>query len=972
MSRRGVIIFVAVLIAAQFFVNGATASTEHSTILTAERTSEKITIDGIMDEESWKGLRTLVIPVVDGKIGDIDVEMRALYDDEYIYMFIEWPDKTRSDRILWTYNGTSWLKPNETTEDIFSIYWNINDSVAGFNIAGCAIACHADRMRTNTPEERVDCWKWHAATNNPENYITDGYLDNELVLDDYLPSGELKTWHAHKMDWSPESYTESDSDEEGEVVNGVADESGNITAPKYYKIPAAGTDSGADYITKKDILTRQAKEFLYPDRFNDGEKIPPGFTLPYYISQRPGGSAGDIEGKGVYSNGTWHLELRRKLVTGYEDDVQFDTTRIYRFSIAVNDNSHGAANKGHGEGHSISMLARTLEFGGTGSEAITQLALIRDYLTTAKAYIKENKHGMAYSEIDNALVIFNEIQDTVADADPELYMTIKGRFKDSKRSHTTKEVDSLIEGIDDAIATLQGKREPEKATWGVKLIVFWGRIQLYIFILLGLLALYPLFRAIKLGKKSELRHMSIFLVIMTVPIVFEGIGRFGIQTGLVFLQNFSFMTNEYATLFWAIIISIGLYIAGTGFEEVDHTLESLKYHKTKLEQEVEERTAILKETKEFLNSIIESSPDSIITTDIKGRIVSFSRGAEELFGYREEEVVGRPITDLYPPELKEERKKIQKDVLSGRTIRNHRSKIYSKGGELIDISLSISAMRDSDGKVIGTVGISKDITKEVELEQEIQESYSRLEEALQNLKEAETLKEDILSNVSHELRTPVASIFGVVDLLTGEDVDNLTEEQKELIKITEKSATRLSGLIDDLLKLSKKEPVEEEIRVERLFVDRVIRKAIEEVKGVALEKGIDIKVDIQEDMPPILADEEQIKRALTNLLTNAIKFNKEKGKVIISARHIEESIEVSVEDTGVGIPEDEFDKIFDRFYQVDASEDRRYLGIGLGLAIVKEIIEDHGGKIWLSSKLGEGSKFTFTIPTFKMFWRTGK
>ncbi len=966
MSKQRTVIFAAALIAALFFVNGATASKEHSTVLSAERTAETINIDGVMDEDSWKGINTLVIPVFDGKIGDVDVEMRALYDDEYVYMFIEWPDKTKSDRILWTYNGTSWLKPNETTEDLFSMYWNIDDSVAGFNIAGCAITCHADRMRTNTPEERLDCWKWHAATDNPDGYVTDGYLDNELVLGDYHPSGELNTRHAHKQDGDPGAYKKSTgADEEEEVVNAIVDESGNVTAPRYYKI-------GTDYITKKDILAGRAKEFRDPDRFNDGKRIPAGFTLPYYISQRPGGSAGDIEGKGVYRNGTWHLELKRKLITGYDDDVQFDITRTYRFSIAVHDNSRGAANKGYGKGHSISMLARTLEFGGPGSEEITKLALIRDYLTTARVYTKENKHGMAYSEIGNALVIFNDIGDTVANADPQLYMVIKGRFKDSKRSQTTKEIDSLIEGIDDATATLQGKRKPKEATLGIKFIVFWGRIQLYIFILLGLFALYPLYRALKLGKKSELRHMSIFLVIVTIPIVFEGVGRFGIQTGQVFLQNFSFMTNEHATFLWAAMMSVGLYIAGRGFKEMDGTLESLKHHKTKLEHEVEERTTVLKETKEFLDSMIESSPDSIIATDLKGRIISFSRGAEELFGFKEKDVVGTPIIDLYPEELKEEREKIQHDVLEGKTIRNFRTKIYNKDRQPIDISLSISAMRDRYGSIIGTVGISKDITKEVKLEQEIQESYSKLEKALVDLKGVETLKEDILSNVSHELRTPVASIFGVVDLLTGEDADNLTPEQEELIKITEKSATRLSTLIDDLLDISREKTVEPGMEVKKLSIGDIIQKAIDETKIAALENGIEVKVDIQEDMPQILADEEHITRVVMNLLTNAIKFNKEKGKVIISARHKEESIEVSVEDTGIGIPEDEFDKIFERFYQSDASEDRRYLGTGIGLAMVKEIIEDHGGNIWLSSTVGEGSKFTFTIPTFKMFWRTGK
>ncbi len=591
-QQKVALILLVAFIASTFAVNGMPES-KYSTILTAVRTNETIIIDGQIGESLWNGTKTLTVPIVDGKVGDVDVEMKALYDRDYVYMYIVWPDPTQSDAIFWEYNGSAWNPPNKNTEDIFAIFWNIGDSVEGFDIAGCAITCHANRMHTNTPEERVDYWKWKAEKGNPSGYMWDGFLDDTVVIGEKIYPGFSKTfmiekaWHSHKLDETSGDYVE-------ERKNAIVDERGNFIGPRYYEPDARGED--AKHIPMEEILRDEAVEFLNLTKLNDGREIPAGFKVPAYISEKPTRSARDISAKGVYYDGKWHLELKRKLQTGHDDDVQFDIAKAYRFSISVNDDSHGSANEGYGQGHSISMLARTLEFGGIGSEEVTQLALIRDYLLTAKAHTGRGEPGLALSEVDHAVAIFNAIRGAVADEDPELYMGIRRRFVDAKRNPSIDNLDAVLQGIDVATLTLQGKRDPPEAPWNVKLIVMWGRVGLYVFVFISIFTLYPLYKTIQTTRTLELHYFGLFLFIVILPIFLEGVGRFGVLSNIRFLQNFSFTTNEYITLIWAIGMFIALLIAKVGFTEVDETIRSLKYYST----EVESKMGELKKSQEQL------------------------------------------------------------------------------------------------------------------------------------------------------------------------------------------------------------------------------------------------------------------------------------------------------------------------------------------------------------------------------------
>jgi hypothetical protein len=458
------------------------AQDQKSSILTAERINETITIDGYTHESSWKSAKVLHVPVFDGKIGNVDVLIKALYDEENLYLYFNWPDRSQSDKLLWRYNGTSWIPPKSSDQDIMTLFFNIDDSVDGFDIAGCAITCHADRMHTNGPNERVDMWKWLSAYDNALGYMSDRYLDNILVLGEKIKPGYSKfeidkTWQSHKLDDAGTGYVE-------ERKNTKIDSEGNYLGPFYYEPEATGDD--LFYLTSNEITRGEALELAGLDELNDGSRIPVNFTVPAYIQERPKGSAGDIDAKGVYENGEWHLEIRRRLATDNTDDVQFDTAKTYRFSIAVNDDSRGSANTGIGHGHSISLIAKTLEFGGKGSAEVVQLALIRDYLVSAKAHANRGEDGLALSTITVASAVFNRIRDPVADIDPDLFIKIRNGLVDSRRVPTIENINKVVEDVDLAILTFQGKRKPPETSLRLRVLAMWGKFGVYAFIALAI------------------------------------------------------------------------------------------------------------------------------------------------------------------------------------------------------------------------------------------------------------------------------------------------------------------------------------------------------------------------------------------------------------------------------------------------------------------------------------------------------
>jgi signal transduction histidine kinase len=249
------------------------------------------------------------------------------------------------------------------------------------------------------------------------------------------------------------------------------------------------------------------------------------------------------------------------------------------------------------------------------------------------------------------------------------------------------------------------------------------------------------------------------------------------------------------------------------------------------------------------------------------------------------------------------------------------------------------------------------------LEQKVTERTRELAVANERLKELDRLKSDFVSNVSHELRTPLTAIKGSVDLVLRQVPGPLNERQTHHLRRLRSNTLHLTGLINDLLDLSKIESGKIELNSTRVSLGGLVHEVVETLRPVAAEKPIALEVATPEPSTLVWADRDKITQVLTNLIGNAIKFTPPDGRVTVSSAGSDADwVRISVSDTGPGISADEHERIFEKFYQVAVSGGQKPKGTGLGLAIAKTLVELHGGKIWVESEPGRGCTFYFTLP----------
>jgi two-component system phosphate regulon sensor histidine kinase PhoR len=230
------------------------------------------------------------------------------------------------------------------------------------------------------------------------------------------------------------------------------------------------------------------------------------------------------------------------------------------------------------------------------------------------------------------------------------------------------------------------------------------------------------------------------------------------------------------------------------------------------------------------------------------------------------------------------------------------------------------------------------------------------------LRKLEKIRQDFVANVSHELRTPISNIKGYAEtLLEGAVHDK--ENVEDFIQIISSNSEHLANLINDILDLSKIESGKLEMERKPCNIYPLAQKIVSGLQRQADDQQVTIEINIEKDLPKILADEKRLAQVLLNLIDNAIKYNKKGGKVIITAhKKNTHFIQVDISDTGIGISENDLPRVFERFYRIDKARSREMGGTGLGLSIVKHIVQAHGGDVSTSSILGKGSTFSFTIP----------
>lgn len=251
------------------------------------------------------------------------------------------------------------------------------------------------------------------------------------------------------------------------------------------------------------------------------------------------------------------------------------------------------------------------------------------------------------------------------------------------------------------------------------------------------------------------------------------------------------------------------------------------------------------------------------------------------------------------------------------------------------------------------------------LEQRVQERTNDLQKALVKLTELNQLKSNFVSSISHELRTPLTHIKGYLDLLSEGDLGHINESQRKALGVMLKAEARLEKLIEDLIRFSLAARGELSLNLSWTEIPHLLEVVQRRCEHLAQEKNIQFTIIPADNLPPARADEEKILWVLFQLVENAIKFTPAGGKVLLKAKPAGEIIIFKIEDTGIGIPEERINEIFEPFHQLDSSDNRRYGGTGLGLALVQRIVEAHGSLIKVSSKEGRGTTFEFYLPVYK-------
>jgi signal transduction histidine kinase len=244
----------------------------------------------------------------------------------------------------------------------------------------------------------------------------------------------------------------------------------------------------------------------------------------------------------------------------------------------------------------------------------------------------------------------------------------------------------------------------------------------------------------------------------------------------------------------------------------------------------------------------------------------------------------------------------------------------------------------------------------------VEERTAELQKALERVSELSQLKANFVSNISHELRTPLTHIKGYVELLVTESLGSITDEQRHALQVSQQSTGRLEALIEDLILFSLASRGELSVMHENVDLRRLVNLSIKAYASKAEERGVSLNVIIDENVPPVQADPQKIAWVLNQLLDNGIKFTPSGGRVVVNVkREGENLVIVSVTDTGIGIPANRFNDIFEPFHQLDGSSTRRYGGTGLGLSLVRQIVEAHGSMIEVQSVEGRGSTFKFPL-----------
>jgi PAS domain S-box-containing protein len=393
-----------------------------------------------------------------------------------------------------------------------------------------------------------------------------------------------------------------------------------------------------------------------------------------------------------------------------------------------------------------------------------------------------------------------------------------------------------------------------------------------------------------------------------------------------------------------------------------------------LEEALVERNEAQKSVTQ-LAAIVEASDDAITRTADDGTVVTWNSGAERLFGYAADEIVGRPLALLVPEDRLHELKSVARRINEGTGVEDHKTRGLRKDGTEVDVSLTVSPIRGDSGVITGAAVIARDIThlkrqqgqlegllaKERVARADAEAAQKALAEQNERLRELDRLKDEFIALVSHELRTPLTSIHGYLELLLDGGAGELSQEQERFLSVVERNSKRLMQLVGDLLFMAQVEAGKLALDLEEVQVRELVGECLEAARPIADDRGIELVAEVEET-PSMLGDRSRLSQVLDNLISNALKFTPHSGRVSVRVSIAGDDVVVEIEDTGVGIPADEQERLFERFFRSSKASEQAIPGTGLGLTVAKTIVERHEGSIAIESTEGVGTTVRVRLP----------